>query len=112
MVRQDIIPALVSHINLYKESGTKTHIDTGSLERLVLELEFYVSVLTHGGATTGTIKPPNTYQEKCFYIVEYIKPKMAELREEVDRLERLTSVWPYPSYEQMLHHHHAAPSLV
>merc|ERR1712118_393065 len=64
MVRQDIIPALVSHINLYKESGTKTHIDTGSLERLVLELEFYVNVLTHGGATTGTIKPPNTYQEK------------------------------------------------
>ncbi|CAK8996874.1 unnamed protein product [Durusdinium trenchii] len=53
-------------------------------------------------------KPHSSLSEEATYLCDSIKPQMAALRAAVDKAEGVmeSSLYPYPTYEQMIYHHH------
>eukprot|EP00435_Cladocopium_sp_Y103_P049337 s564_g14.t2 len=53
-------------------------------------------------------KPHSSLEAEATYLCDTIKPQMVALRAAVDKAEGVmeASIYPYPTYEQMIYHHH------
>eukprot|EP00438_Fugacium_kawagutii_P007782 Skav218541 [mRNA] locus=scaffold3191:33535:41293:+ [translate_table: standard] len=58
--------------------------------------------------TTFDKKPHSSLAAEATYLCDTIKPQMVALRAAVDKAEGVmeASIYPYPTYEQMIYHHH------
>jgi len=98
MVETGILPACVKDLNSYgasKLAGTRSK----TYEGIMAENEKLKALMR---------KLPSDMVKEAEYLCNNVKPQMDTLRKLVDEAEDLmeASLYPYPSYEQMLYHHH------
>jgi len=98
MVETGILPACAKDLNSYgvsKLAGTRSK----TYEGIVAEKDKLTALMG---------KLPSDMVKEAEYLCNIVKPQMETLRKLVDEAEDLmeSSLYPYPSYEMMLYHHH------
>ena len=100
MVETGFLPACAKDLEKYKGfeklGGNRKAVYDGIVE----QLEKLKSLFEK--------KPHSSLPEEASYLCESIKPQMVALRAAVDKAEGLmeASIYPYPTYEEMIYHHH------
>merc|ERR1711920_27985 len=98
MVETGILPACAKDLSSY---GTSKLV--GNRPKV------YASIMAENDKLKGLMeKLPSDMVKEAEYLCDTVKPQMVALRKVVDEAEGLMqdSLYPYPSYEQMLYHHH------
>eukprot|EP00490_Sorites_sp_Unknown_P012186 CAMPEP_0114648018 /NCGR_PEP_ID=MMETSP0191-20121206/6123_1 /TAXON_ID=126664 /ORGANISM="Sorites sp." /LENGTH=694 /DNA_ID=CAMNT_0001861211 /DNA_START=96 /DNA_END=2180 /DNA_ORIENTATION=- len=100
MAETGILPACAKDLEKYKGfekfAGQRKAIYDSILEELEKLKTSYAK------------KPHSGLAQEATYLCDSIKPQMAALRAAVDKAEGVmeASMYPYPTYEQMIYHHH------
>merc|ERR1712176_1104543 len=99
MVQTGILPACAADLSVYKDSpqlaGARSKVYSG----IATETDKLSSLLE---------KVPHDMVKEAEYLCETVKPQMHAVRQLVDQAEGLiqAGLYPYPTYEEMLYHHH------
>jgi len=99
MVRTGILPACAKDLATYKDAPALA----GGRAKL------YESISTETDKLVALMKAvPHDCVKEAEYLCETVKPQMAAIRIAVDEAEGLLEggLYPYPTYESMLYHHH------
>merc|ERR1712014_124618 len=100
MVRTGILPACAKDLATYKDAPALA----GGRAKL------YETISTETDKLSALMKavPHDDLAKEAEYLCETVKPQMAAIRAAVDEAEGLleASLYPYPTYESMLYHHH------
>jgi len=99
MVRTGILPACAKDLTTYKDAPALA----GGRAKL------YESISTETDKLVALMKAvPHDLVKEAEYLCETVKPQMAAIRSAVDEAEGLLEggLYPYPTYESMLYHHH------
>merc|ERR1712217_440725 len=100
MVRTGILPACAKDLATYKDAPALA----GGRAKL------YETISTETDKLSALMKavPHDDLAKEAEYLCETVKPQMAAIRAAVDEAEGLleASLYPYPTYEAMLYHHH------
>merc|ERR1712003_272061 len=100
MVRTGILPACAKDLAIYKDAPALA----GGRAKL------YETISTETDKLNALMKavPHDDLAKEAEYLCETVKPQMAAIRAAVDEAEGLleASLYPYPTYEPMLYHHH------
>jgi glutamine synthetase len=99
MTESGILPACAKDLALYKDSLGLA----GDREKVYGSIKIECDELKNTLANM-----PHDMAKEAEYLCETVKPQMARLRDGVDKAEGLMSkgLYPYPTYEAMLYHHH------
>jgi len=98
MVETGILPACAQDLNSFGASKLAGNRST-----------VYDSIMTETNKLKDLMaKLPSDMVKEAEYLCDTVKPQMVALRKVVDEAESLmqASLYPYPTYEQMLYHHH------
>jgi glutamine synthetase len=97
MVQTAILPSCARDLAAFKDApalaGDRTTI-YGSIKKEADKLKSLMD------------KVPHDMVKEAEYLCDTVKPQMHALRTLVDEAEGLLEVYPYPTYEAMLYHHH------
>merc|ERR1711862_642566 len=98
MVETGILPACAQDLNSFgasKLAGNRSKV----YDSIMVETEKLKELMA---------KLPGDMMQEAEYLFETVKPQMVLLRKSVDEADNLmqASLYPYPTYEQMLYHHH------
>lgn len=99
MVRTGILPACLKDLALYKDAAFL----------IGKRSELYSSITTETQKLSELADNiPHEMVAEAEYLCDTIKPQMAVVRALVDEAEGLiqAALYPYPTYEAMLYHHH------
>merc|ERR1712039_1116046 len=99
MVQTGILPACAADLAVYKDSPTLA----GNRGQVYADISKETSALS---ALMESV--PHDMAKEAEYLCDTVKPKMQAVRELVDKAEGLIQarLYPYPTYEAMLYHHH------
>merc|ERR1712064_208752 len=99
MVETGIIPACVEDLALYKEFPAFAGDRSKTYQSIKSETDKLKDLVA---------KIPHDLSEEAEYLCDVVKPQMAVVRGLVDTAEGLLKkgLYPYPTYESMLYHHH------
>merc|ERR1712187_931389 len=98
MVETGILPACAQDLNSFGASKLAGNRST-----------VYDSIMTETNKLKDLMaKLPSDMVKEAEYLCDTVKPQMVALRKVVDEAESImrADLYPYPSYEQMLFHHH------
>jgi len=90
-----------------KDLATYSNKDSAKLCKMRPKL--YESIAVETDKLKNHLKTlPTDLDKEAEYLCETVKPQMTKIRNLVDDAEGLmeSSLYPYPTYEQMLYHHH------
>merc|ERR1712139_549650 len=99
MIYTGILPACAKDLAIYKDAPALA----GGRAKT------YEAICTENDKLAALLKAvPHDMVGEADYLCNTVKPQMAEVRKLVDEAEGLlgTGLYPYPSYEAMLYHHH------
>merc|ERR1712176_1507784 len=99
MVQTGILPACASDLSIYKDSPQLAGARSNVYSAIAKETDKLSSLLE---------KVPHDMVKEAEYLCETVKPQMHTVRQLVDQAEGLiqAGLYPYPTYEEMLYHHH------
>jgi len=99
MVETGIIPACAKDMAKYKDASDLSGDRKSCYGAIVNGLSELKKAME---------KMPEDLKEEATYLCDEVKPKMENLRAQVDRAEGLleAGLYPYPSYEALLYSHH------
>jgi len=100
MVETAIMPACAKDLSLYSGAGAKL---------LGGRAAVYDAIMAETKKLKGHLeKLPSDMVKEAEFLCETVKPQMDAIRAKVDEAESLMEkdIYPYPTYEQMLYHHH------
>jgi len=100
MVETGILPACAKDLAIFGS-------DASNLTKGRAEL--YGSIATEGDKLKQLLtKMPSDLEKEAEFLCDTVKPQMDVIRKLVDEAEGLMekSLYPYPTYESMLYHHH------
>jgi len=101
MVSQGFVPAMAKDLKTYE--GAAANAMAGGRK------DAYVCVITESEKLQDLLaKMPSDLEKQAEYLCNEVKPQMDALRKKADDAEELMdqSVYPFPTYEQMLYSHH------
>jgi len=102
MTETGILPACAKDLQQVNGSGNSKFVTTRKVayEAIVDELEKLKTCLAS--------KPHGDLEKEADYFCDTVKPLMVSLRKAVDNAESVmeASLYPYPTYEQMIYSHH------
>jgi len=99
MVRTGFLPAFAQDLSLYKDASDLA----GNRKAL------FASVKTETEKLAKMMKEaPNDMVAEAEYLCDKVKDQMVKVRSLVDEAEGVLAkeLYPYPTYESMLYHHH------
>merc|ERR1711862_46025 len=99
MIRTGILPACTKDLAIYKDAPALA----GGLAKV------YEAISTQTDKLAALLKAvPHEMVSEAEHFCDKVKPQMAEVRKLVDEAEGLidAGLYPYPTYEAMLYHHH------
>jgi len=99
MVSTGFVPAMAKDLAKYKDVPQMAESRN----------EVYTAVQTEAKKLQALLeKMPEDLAQEAVYLCDTVKPQMVALRKQVDAAEKLmeASLYPYPTYEQMLYGHH------
>merc|ERR1712137_470145 len=99
MVQTGILPACAADLSIYKDSPQLVGTRATVYSAIAKEADKLSALLE---------KVPHDMVAEAEYLCETVKPQMDSVRQLVDQAEGLiqAGLYPYPTYEQMLYHHH------
>lgn len=100
MLEQGVIPAMATDMATYAGESAFLAGDRKAVYTSVKEGSDKLKKVMAG--------VPEDVEECAKFFCDTIRPLMLEIRGNVDAAEKLVprDIWPYPSYEEMLHSHH------
>jgi len=99
MIRTGILPACAKDLAIYKDAPALAGARAKTYEAINTETDKLAALVK---------AVPHDMVGEAEYFCDTVKPQMAELRKLVDEAEGLldAGLYPYPTYEAMLYHHH------
>jgi glutamine synthetase len=97
MVQNGILPACSKDLSTFKDSTALAGDRAKVYESIKMETDRLKSMMS---------KIPQDMVQEAEYLCDVVKPQMHVVRLLVDEAEGLLEVYPYPTYEAMLYHHH------
>jgi len=99
MIRNGILPACAKDLAIYKDAPALAGGRAKTYEAINTETDKLAALLK---------AVPHDMVGEAEHFCEKVKPQMAEVRKLVDEAEGLidAGLYPYPTYEAMLYHHH------
>ncbi len=100
IARTMVLPAAVRHLTELKASGMEELV--AEFEPIIKELHFALIKLEDANMSVN--QPDSSAQKWALYMRDTVIPAMEDVREVVDRLEKLVAddLWPLPKYSEML----------
>jgi len=99
MVNTGFVPAMAKDLSKYKDVPQMAESRNAVYLAVQAETKKLQALMD---------KKPEDLAQEATYLCDTVKPQMVALRKQVDEAESLmeASLYPYPTYEQMLYGHH------